>query len=256
MTQDNSALGIFFDSVMPEMKSKGTGELKLHQCSLHTEQPSTAAHAPTQVKAAVKRGATVVGFTELVSGKVNLSDISAICKDHNYHLLHGGMDIGLAFNKSQIAILNWGVIPTTATRGFVWLRATWEKNEIMVIEQHWLTDHPTSEPARQKESELLARKMKEEAKGNHLAFFMGDTNSDFRPHVKNQIRDYLKSEGIESIQERLDQYPITNGGRACDIIGNYIHDGRVKPEKLVTFGSLGSDHVPIMATYSVKENHA
>lgn len=220
--------------------------LVLESFPLHTEKPEWAAHAPAQVTAACRRGAHVIGLTEF---RQKVPEMTAVAHQHGYTVYGSHKDA-----HRQVAILTKRGIKVTnhddvvvSNNHRVGVQFDFFGSQVTVFETHWETYDNEREL---KITHSLIEAMTKASEGSGLGFYMGDTNPTKPQRVKgSEPSTTLRKAGMPSIWQELDEFPAHMG---VNIIGRNKADTRVKAKSAKLFPPLGSDHYPMVATYSIK----
>lgn len=221
--------------------------LQLECAPLHTETSVVAAQAPAQVQAACKRGALVIGFTEVHTAlSIQLRHIAGA---FGYSWLHGDGDTAIAY-KDSLTVVNSGEVHVIGTEYFTFVTVEWKGNTVTVIDQHWHTNnHVDAATIRAAQTQALVNQMKDESRKARIAFYMGDTNPNKPLSDKHSDpRAALDKAGLPLVYEELGKWP---NGIGVTAIGRNSVDKRVKAHGVLTHPALGSDHIPVTAFYDV-----
>lgn len=223
-------------------------ELVLESAPLHTERPDWAAHAPAQVEAACKRGAHVIGLTE-TRGPV-MAECWKIAESFGYQVFQAPLDahrnVTLLVKKGLHVLSHDAVAVFNNYR--VSVTFEFHGGKVTVYQMHW----ESTDKGHQVQTDALVEAMTLTSKGSGVSFYMGDSNPHPRPQSRpdSQPNARLKAAGCPVIYEELGDYPKNIG---VNVIGRNLKDTRVKPVKVETHDSLGSDHIPATATYSIRD---
>lgn len=221
---------------------RGTSKLHLESAPLHTESPKWAAHAPEQVEACLKRGAHVIGWTEVIAGRGVADDLRKLCKQYGYTFIHGTGDTALAV-KGGIKILDsQGFVHVAGSRGYSSVTFEFNGSHVTVFMQHWGTNVPAHHDVRVAQNKALIAAMHEAAQGKRLAFYMGDANPDGPlSHPDTFPRKDFDQAGLPLVYEALGFLQHIG----VNFIGWNKADHRVTPHHVEVFPALGSDHYPV-----------
>lgn len=217
---------------------------------LHTERPEWAAHAPAQVEAAFKRGAHVVGFTELGPvHKALVAQLRTLATRYGYEWVQGKGDTAMAV-KSALKVKDGGSLHVNGSDDLTFVEFEFHGSRVTVYMNHWLTNHPANMATRQAQTAGIIAAMDLASKGAGLSFFMADSNtirvmSDPSSHPRAE----LNAAGYVLVYEELKEWPAHIG---VNMIGRCKRDGRVNAARVETHDALGSDHIPVTATYRVR----
>lgn len=221
--------------------------LTIESFPLHTERPEWAAHAPAQARAAARRGADVIHFTEVVGDLVH--SLATEVADQGYGFVHGeGGDVALAYKMSLDA--TGSTVPVVGSpRSMVKVEFDFHGSHVTVLGGHLMTPHPDHAAVRQAQLAGLVNLVDEASKGKRLAFFALDSNPT-KP---------LSLPGGSPRQE-FDRAGFVLGSNEVHLghnvgvttVGRNARDGRVKAVKAVLGDALGSDHRPLTVTYRIE----
>lgn len=223
--------------------------LRLECCALHTESPVHAAHAPAQVEAACKRGAHVIGLTEVNPHARFVPDIAAVAARYGYNFVHGGGDTA-ELVQARLKLLHtepWGRV--SGERGYTSATFRFHGHETTVFCHHFGTNVPAHHAVRAAEVKTLVEQVQAAAFGRHLAFYMGDVNPD-RPlkDPEGFPRADLDHAGLPLIYEELNTWPEHIGVTA---LGHARKDHLVEALAVDVFDALDSDHRPVLGQWKV-----
>lgn len=224
-----------------------TRTLRLESVPLHTETAASAAQAPAQVRAALKRGAHVLAFTEV--GRALSAELAPIAAAHGYDWVHGSSDTALAV-KSRLHATHKEV---EVIRSRTLLSVTFEFNghQTTVYAMHWGTNgHSDSVQVREAQNKALIDALDSDSAGGGISFFMGDSNpTRVLRDPAGSPRAALNAAGIVLIYQEARSWPPHIG---VNMIGRPEKDGRVRGVRVFTHAPLGSDHYPVTAVYRVR----
>lgn len=218
----------------------------IESAPLHTEHPDWAAMAPAQAEAAFKRGAHVIGFTEVNYSRHVPAQLARLASEYGYHWFAGPHDTAVAVSTKAAG----HVLDVSHPLGHhTAVEFNFKGNDITVIVAHWPTNHqPLSHRVARTREVIQA--VKNASSSTRLAFFMGDSNPDKPSHYASSFpRHMLNDAGLVLVNEEVNDWP---HGLGVNVIGHPRSDTRVKGVKVETFDPLGSDHVPERATYTIK----
>lgn len=217
--------------------------LVIESAPLHTERPEWAVKAPSQVAAACKRGADVIGFTEVHTSIT--AELAAVAKDHGYLWLHGTDDVAIAY-KASLTVLDSGDVPPGLVLAF-----DFHGRRVAVFAVHWETLGSASKvKARTQRTADLIAAMGEASKSSHVAFFLADSNpSKPLSDPTGEPQRSLAAAGLPLVWAELDTYPT---GVGVTTIGRNSVDTSVSAVSVTLSDPLGSDHHPATATYGIK----
>lgn len=254
---------------------------------LHIEHASLRFNIPrNQGRAALLaifgRGPDVVGFTEAAPAgtkwqlRKDVIDVGRSCG----YTIHGGVGdtcVAVADNHKLRDFGSIFVNPADhrpASQGghgprFVdWVEFDFFGNTVTYSEAHWLTKFASRPKGHIAMTEAMIGNVQDSGKGNHLAFFGGDTNINEKADAGQDPRkpDVLFGEaGLTTIwdevgfETRHGKIVNTHGdvlgpaGSVIDVIGSYDKDTRVKAHEVRVWPRLdGLDHAQISAWYNVK----
>lgn len=221
-------------------------DLILESCPLHTEKPEWAAKAPSQVEAACKRGAHLIGLTETRGSSID--EAKKIAASYGYTWIQAPMDQHR--NVSVLVKKGLTVLHQEAVEVFnnyrVGVTVDFHGSRVTVYVTHW----EPSDKGHQVQTAALTAAMTASSKGNGISFYMGDSNPSKPQSTKgSQPNALLSAAGMPVIYEELGHYP---AGIGVNVIGRNKADGRVSAADVKAYPALGSDHVPVVATYRVK----
>lgn len=223
--------------------------LRLESVPLHTERPAIAAQAPAQAEAAYKRGAHVIGFTEVNPHSKVPGLLSALAVKHGYTWIHGGGDTALAIKDRLSIISRKDFVQVSGQRGYTTVTFKFHGSKITVIYQHYATNVPAHHAVREAQTRALIKEMDNASKGKRLAFYMGDFNPTAPLRDKtSHPRFELDHAGLPLVYSVLG-FP---AGVGVNAIGYNSIDRRVRPKWVKTFPKLGSDHMPIQVGIKIK----
>ena len=225
--------------------------LKLEECPLHTEKPQWEAHAPAQIKAALKRGADVIGFTELgPAHKTTIRAAETLCKQFGYVFHSGTSDAALAYKK-LLPNAKAGTAHVAGRRGRNHVSFTFFGRTVTVFTDHWETmAHDKDGAVRKVQTHSMISDMDAASAGPNLSFCMADCNPSLPLRVPTgQPQRDLKAGGIISVWDELNHFP---KGVGVTLIARNLRDTAVRAESVVLHADLGSDHQPATAVYSIK----
>lgn len=230
-------------------------DLKIESCPLHTERPEFAARAPEQAKAALKRGAAAIGFTELGPTKAALrAEIATLCHEHGYVLLETASDATLAY-RADLVDAKTGVRQVDAHRARNHVSFTFHGRTVTVFADHWetLTRDPHG-TIRDEQTHTMVDDMDAASAGSGVSFFVADANPS-RPQrdPSGEPHKTLEAHGIVTVWTELGTFP---KGVGVTMIGRNKHDTSVRAESVKLFPALGSDHQPAVAVYSIARHVA
>lgn len=219
--------------------------LFLESAPLHTERPDWAAKAPAQVSAAAARGAHVIGFTE-VRQPALADQLGKLVAAHGYRWVHfPEADVALAVKNTLRRVSTSCTIVDGRGRLAVSFRHGGEAFTVFGI--HFDTNTPAHKASRLAQLEGLIAAV-DDANATSLPFFLGDTNPDGPLRVATSWpRATLDSAGMVLAYEEAG-FPKSVG---VNTIGRSRAGGRVRCVDVQTHDALGSDHVPVTATYEI-----
>lgn len=226
--------------------------LTIESFPLHTEEVKTALQAPAQAEAAFKRGADFVGFTEVNTKHLD-RDLAALALKYGYAWFHSNGDTALAV-KSSLTILEADeFVPVAGSRGYTRVKVQFVDSEVTVIYTHWATNVGDHKAIRQAQTVALVEAMASASDAFGLAFYAADSNPDGPlSDPTTEPRASLDAAGFPLVNEALGVWPSHLG---VNTIGYAKDDVRVTPVSVETFDALGSDHIPELATFSIRRNH-
>lgn len=237
------------------MTVKKTGRprdnIKLEACPLHTEKPEWEAHAPAQIKAALRRGADVISFTELgPAHKATRAAAETLCKSHGYIFYGGASDSAIAYKKT-LEGAKTGTVHIDGHRSRNHVSFTFFGRTVTVYADHWETTRADPDNStRNKQSKTMVEDMNKASVGSNISFCMADSNPT-KPlrEPSGEPQKTLRMGGILMVWDELDHFP---KGVGVTLIARNTDDTAVRAESAVLHDALGSDHQPATAVYSVK----
>lgn len=222
--------------------------LRIESAPLHTETKAGADQAPAQVTAVLKRLPHVATFTEVHS---TLSKELALLAAHfGYDWIHGSGDTAIAVKSSLKATHAEVQVPGT-TRYLLSVCFDFKGHKTTVFAMHWATLGSKNAPmVRAAQTDTLVHAMDKASQGTDIAFCAGDSNPGGPlKDPSSQPRATLNKAGLVLIYQELNQWPDTIG---VNLIARPSKDARVKAARIVLHDALGSDHVPVTASYRVR----
>lgn len=222
--------------------------VRVESCPLHTERPEWALKAPAQVEAACKRGAHVIGLTEV---HTHLAEVlGKVAADNGYLLIHDKGDTALLV-KHGLANLNYGSLPVEGTTTFYsFVSFDFHGRRATVYAFHWLTLGSDHTADRQAQTEAAVAAMNSASKGPNISFLVADANPSKPLHFADgEPQHGLTAAGMLLVWDELETYP--TGVGVTTIVRNSA-DTSVKAESVTLSDPLGSDHAPGTAVYAVK----
>jgi hypothetical protein len=222
--------------------------LRIESCPLHTEEAKFAAQAPSQVDAACKRGADVIGFTEVHTALAH--ELASVCAKNGYKFFHKDGDTAIAW-KATLDETEVGNGTGVGVRVPSFVTFDFHGSLVTVFAYHWATTK--SDPhnlIRSKQTAQVANDMATASAGKRLSFLVADSNPD-KP-VKDptsQPRAGLAKAGILLAWADLDSFP---AGVGVTTIARNSADTRVTTKAATLSPALGSDHQPGSVSYAVK----
>lgn len=237
------------DPAPPPPPPPAPADLVLEECALHTEEPQWAAQMPAQVEAALKRGASVIGLTELAASHPALRKQAAdLATKYGYRAFFSDGDSALLY-KAGLGEATAASVATATGQGYCELSFMFHGRRVTVFATHWKTNKPENQAARAAMTTDLIARMREAAAGNAIAFYMGDSNpSKPLSDPAGEPRTSLDAAGMPLVYEDLGSFP---GGIGVTAIGHSARDKAVTAKAVVVGDALGSDHRPVTVTYSV-----
>lgn len=222
-----------------------TGTLRLESCPLHTERSDWAAEAPAQVAAACKRGADVIGFTEVKTYLVPA--LARIAAKNGYGFYHYGGDVAVAFKMTLSATTSHSSVPGL-TNPLVHVVFDFHGQAVEVIALHWLTHHANHLAGRAAQTAALIDAMNASHNSGRVAFYLADSNpSKPATDPTSEPRMSLDAAGLPLAFETVG-FP---AGIGVTTIGLDSRNTSVKAVKVSTFDALGSDHIPAQVAFKV-----
>ena len=220
--------------------------LVLESCPLHTERTIWAVHAPAQVDAACKRGADVIGFTEVQTHLV--PELSSVAAKNGYAFYHWGGDVAVAYKMTLNATTSHTAIGGLSNP-LVHVVFDFHGSTVEVIALHWLTHHANHVAGRAAQTSALIDAMDAAySKGRH-GFYLADSNpSKAQSDPLSEPRRQLDAAGLPLAAE-VCGFP---AGLGVTTVGYDRFDTTIKPVRLVLGDALGSDHQPATVTFRVQ----
>jgi hypothetical protein len=222
-----------------------TTTLVIESCPLHTERPEWAVHAPAQVTAACKRGAHVIGLTEV--HKATKDKIQAAAEAHGYHFYYGLGGPAILYKKS-LTDVHTDAVHDAGTRTRSQITFKLGGNTITVFACHWATNSTANKAVRDAQTKSLIKAMDAASAGSHVAFYLADSNPTVSLRRQGSPQKQLRLAGLPLIYDEVG-FPKTPVG--VTTIGRNKKDGHVHAVKVVPHPALGSDHQPMTGTYLV-----
>lgn len=232
------------------MIKRRTDRLVLEAYPLHTERPEWAAQAPAQIEAAFKRGAHVIGFTELGRDHQDLiHQAEALGKRYGYKIHNGFGDALLAY-KGDLPKVVTDTEKEVSRFGHVSVAFDFHGRRVTVFGWHLSTlKNDPHHTIRKAQIASLADAMTKASQGSDVSFFLADTNPHPGLHDPNsEPRATLAAHGIVLVYTELNDFP---AGVGVTTIGRAKADASVKALSARIHPPLGSDHHPVTAVYSI-----
>jgi hypothetical protein len=234
-------------STISRVFRRRSDRLVIESYPLHTERPEWAAHAPAQVRAACKRGADVIHFTEVTPDLVH--SLAGVAAQHGYGFVHGeGGDVALAFKMTLDAKGSTVHVPGSP-RSMAKVEFDFHGSPVTVFGGHLMTPHPRNMAVRNAQIAGVTGLMDAASKGKRLAFFMLDSNPT-RPLFSKSGSPRKEFDAAGLVLASNEAHLSRNPG--VTTVGRNLRDGRVKAVKAVLGSALGSDHQPLTVTYRVQ----
>lgn len=216
------------------------------------------------------RSAHVVGLTEVYA---DLDLLRSAAKRADYRVFFdtrtGKAETVVAVRDDLKVLRDGGQLVNPAEAGkppagghsaryATWVDFEFGTDEVFFVEGHWVTGQTASRTAKRRAmSDVVAKLVREEARGSALAFWGGDTNADDRQNNDGSVvYEPLEAAGLVSCWDEARAWPPTHIGKnksTIDLIGSFRGDSRVRLHQAKRWPLGESDHFQVSAFYDIAE---